>query len=368
MNIIILILILLYSSYNLCTNGFQISPNRVVISSKSKFSKFNSNNQLSTVAIDSTDSFLTNESLIGKLKRNFNIVYKFSRPHTIKGTILASFMGVVRALIENPGSLSFQLLPKSLIGLLALIFGNAYIVGINQIYDVEIDKINKPFLPMAASQLSSKKAWFLVISSLIGGGIIVKTQFSNIIFQLYLMGGFLGTIYSVPPFQFKRYPILAGSIIACVRGFLLNFGVYYAVREALGVPFQWNPVVAFISSFMTIFAGIIAVTKDLPDVEGDVKYNIETFASKYGIKKIAQTATFVLLTAYAIAASLPFTALIGAFKTLPMTGGHIFLATFLLYGYNNLNNEGYTTASVKKYYFTTIWNCFYMEYCLYPFI
>merc|ERR1711965_1172288 len=97
-NIIILILILLYSSYNLCTNGFQISPNRVVISSKSKFSKFNSNNQLSTVAIDSTDSFLTNESLIGKLKRNFNIVYKFSRPHTIKGTILASFMGVVRAL------------------------------------------------------------------------------------------------------------------------------------------------------------------------------------------------------------------------------------------------------------------------------
>lgn len=364
----VIISFLLYFSCNFCTNGFKISPSRIVIPSNIKFSKFNSNNHLSAVAADSTDQFLQKESPINRLKRNFNVVYKFSRPHTIKGTILASFMGVVRALIENPGTLSFDLIPRAIVGLIALIFGNAYIVGINQIYDVEIDKINKPFLPMAASQLSTKRAWFLVIFSLIGGGTIVKTQFSNIIFQLYLIGGFLGTIYSVPPFQFKRYPILAGSIIACVRGFLLNFGVYYAVREALGVTFQWNPVVAFISSFMTIFAGIIAVTKDLPDVEGDVKYNIETFASKYGIKKIAQAATFVLLTAYTVAASLPFITSKGAFRKLPMSTGHIFLATFLLNGFNRLNNEGYTTASVKKYYFTTIWNCFYMEYCLYPFI
>ncbi len=28
--------------------------------------------------------------------------------------------------------------------------GNGYIVGINQIYDVEIDTVNKPFLPVAA--------------------------------------------------------------------------------------------------------------------------------------------------------------------------------------------------------------------------
>lgn len=76
-----------------------------------------------------------------------------------------------------------------------------------------------------------------------------------------MVGVVLGTIYSVPPFQFKRIPILAGGIIACVRGFLLNFGVYYAVREALNIPFKWNPVVAFISSFMTVFASVIAVTK-----------------------------------------------------------------------------------------------------------
>jgi homogentisate solanesyltransferase len=32
----------------------------------------------------------------------------------------------------------------------ALLAGNGYIVGINQIYDVDIDAVNKPFLPVAA--------------------------------------------------------------------------------------------------------------------------------------------------------------------------------------------------------------------------
>jgi homogentisate solanesyltransferase len=90
---------------------------------------------------------------------------------------------------------------------------------------------------------------------------VVKTQFSPLIFKLYMTGMVLGTLYSVPPIQLKRIPICAGTTIAFVRGFLLNFGVYYAVREALGVSFQWNPVVVFISSFMTIFASVIAITK-----------------------------------------------------------------------------------------------------------
>jgi homogentisate solanesyltransferase len=51
-------------------------------------------------------------------------------------------MGVSRALLENPNQLSFKLIPKSLLGLLALLCGNAYIVGINQIYDEKIDEVD----------------------------------------------------------------------------------------------------------------------------------------------------------------------------------------------------------------------------------
>eukprot|EP01035_Chromulina_nebulosa_P021811 gene21811-28229_t len=238
-------------------------------------------------------------------------------------------MGVTRALIENPNKVSLDLIPRAITGLVALLCGNAYIVGINQIYDVKIDEINKPYLPIAAKALSSKRAWQLVFACLITGVTIVKTQFSPIIFALYLLGITLGTSYSVPPIQLKRIPIFAGTIIAFVRGFLLNFGVYYAVREALGVKFTWNPVVTFIASFMTVFASVIAVTKDLSDVEGDKKYNISTFASKYGVSLTARIASILLVSAYVVAILLP-SVIPGVFKPLAMSLGHSALLAYFI--------------------------------------
>ena len=93
--------------------------------------------------------------------------------------------------------------------------------------------------------------------------------FPQLLFRLYCTGLFLGGIYSVPPIRTKQNPVLAGLTIATVRGFLLNFGVYYAVKDAVGATFQWSPKVAFVARFMTMFASVIAITKDLPDIEGD---------------------------------------------------------------------------------------------------
>ena len=76
--------------------------------------------------------------------------WKFLRPHTIRGTILGASAVTARALLETPHLIDWALLPKALMGVLALLCGNGYIVGINQIYDVDIDIVNKPFLPIAS--------------------------------------------------------------------------------------------------------------------------------------------------------------------------------------------------------------------------
>nr|ASV72497.1 homogentisate solanesyl transferase variant [Zea mays] len=67
--------------------------------------------------------------------------WRFLRPHTIRGTALGSIALVARALIENSHLINWWLIFKAFYGLGALIFGNGYIVGINQIYDVAIDKV-----------------------------------------------------------------------------------------------------------------------------------------------------------------------------------------------------------------------------------
>ena len=58
-------------------------------------------------------------------------------------------------------------------GMIALLLGNAFIVGINQIYDKDIDVLNKPFLPVASGEMSERVAWGTVLSCGILGPAIV---------------------------------------------------------------------------------------------------------------------------------------------------------------------------------------------------
>jgi len=293
-------------------------------------------------------------------------VYKFTRPHTIRGTVLASFAGVARVLLElrSPDAINLELIPRAALGLLTLLLGNVYIVGINQIFDKDIDKVNKPFLPIAAGEISKRLAWVLVLGSALAGLGLCFAKFGTLIFSLYSFGLFIGTIYSIPPFFLKRNAIAAGAIIATVRGFLLNFGVYYATREALGLDFLWSPAVSFVARFMTLFALVIAVTKDLPDIKGDKEYGVKTFATRLGPKKVATGASALLGLNYvhAIASAFLFQ---GAFNMWTMVGGHAVLALMMLRNYMLLKPD--SQSSIKKFY-ARIWNLFYLEYALYPFL
>lgn len=49
-----------------------------------------------------------------------------------RGKLSVHAQVVIRALSENPALIDFGLVPRALLGLLALLCGNGYIVGINQ--------------------------------------------------------------------------------------------------------------------------------------------------------------------------------------------------------------------------------------------
>merc|ERR1711966_427642 len=60
----------------------------------------------------------------GSLKARIRALYKFTRPHTIRGTILASIAGTTRALTDTPGAIANAqwgaLMPRAIIGMVAL--------------------------------------------------------------------------------------------------------------------------------------------------------------------------------------------------------------------------------------------------------
>ncbi|MFS8005578.1 putative homogentisate phytyltransferase [Helianthus anomalus] len=53
-----------------------------------------------------------------------------------------------------------DLTPSFFLGVLQAVIGgclaNLYVVGLNQLSDIEIDKVNKPYLPLASGELSVK--------------------------------------------------------------------------------------------------------------------------------------------------------------------------------------------------------------------
>lgn len=294
-----------------------------------------------------------------------NAFWKFLRPHTIRGTLLGTSAVVTRVLMENSFFIDWALLPRALLGLVALLCGNGYIVGINQIYDVEIDQVNKPFLPMASGELTVTQAWSLCAALALGGMAIVLTQFDTLISSLYAFGLFLGTIYSVPPLRLKRSAVAAFMIIATVRGFLLNFGVYHATRAALGLQFQWSPPITFITCFVTLFATVIAITKDLPDIQGDREGNIDTFATRFGERAITFLGSGLLLVNYAGAIIAGLT--ISAFNMPLMVGAHALLGLSVVFETFKLDKQKYTVDAIRDFY-RHIWNIFYCEYLLLPFL
>ena len=296
----------------------------------------------------------------------FAAIWKFVRPHTIRGTILGTTAIVTRCLLANPELFTFALVPRAILGLVALLCGNGYIVGINQIYDVDIDKVNKPFLPVAAGELSVPIAWAACAAFAVAGASIVAANFGPLITKLYCFGLFLGTIYSVPPFRLKQSAVAAFMIIATVRGFLLNFGVHHATTAAIGLPFAWSPPILFITCFVTVFAVAISITKDLADIDGDKKFGIETFATRLGVKGVSYLGSGLLLANYVFAIGC---AVYRAtwFNQKLMIGAHCALAAFLIVKTRALETEGFTKQAVQKYY-QNIWYLFYSEYLLLPFI
>src|SRR5437763_12757396 len=83
--------------------------------------------------------------------RAAGVLWRFSRPHTIVGTTLSVLGLYLIAVAEGGPAGGAGDLAATLVAALTV---NVAIVGLNQLTDIEIDRVNKPHLPVAAGDLS----------------------------------------------------------------------------------------------------------------------------------------------------------------------------------------------------------------------
>ena len=196
--------------------------------------------------------------------RHLKTFWDFSRPHTIIGSVLSITALYLLACSINGHIGHLSIYAMTLVSALAC---NVFIVGLNQFLDIEIDKINKPFLPMADGRLSVNKAQkILLISLLICLVFAYITSLHLLIIMVVIL--FIGTIYSVPPIRLKNHHISASIAISGVRGLIVNFWIGYFFLEMITTPPYNKSLIIGLTIFMVLFSIAIAWFKDLYDVEG----------------------------------------------------------------------------------------------------
>jgi homogentisate phytyltransferase/homogentisate geranylgeranyltransferase len=227
-------------------------------------------------------------------------LWRFSRPHTLVGTAV-SILGIYAiAAAELPAIALGDGLPDVALTLLAGAAVNVYIVGLNQCEDVELDRVNKPWLPIPAGELSLARARLVVTASgALALALAVTQGWVEIAAVLAAMA--IGTAYSTPPLHLKRRPALAAASITIVRAAVVNIGVYEHFAASLGGRAELSglpgPIVALML-FVLPFSFAIAVLKDVPDVRGDRQFSIATFTVRLGPRRAFAIGLGALVVAY----------------------------------------------------------------------
>lgn len=247
---------------------------------------------------------------------------------------------------------------------------NLYITGINQIYDIEIDKINKPNLPLITGELSLLEAKKIVLLGLL-------TSLGFAFFQSIYFGGLItfiagiGTLYSIPQVRLKKYHFWAATCIALVRGPLVNIGIYFHFYHTeYGFPIRIKPEIVLLTMVITAFSVGIAWFKDIPDTEGDKKFKINTLSVKLSKKKALVLGISLVSIAYFICIFFAFFPNFFGWSLGPdpiktmspkITFGIFQLVNFLFLLTLSVKLNLENPSKVKQFYMT-YWVLFFLEY------
>lgn len=173
---------------------------------------------------------------------------------------------------------------------LILSAGNA----VNDVCDVEIDRVNRPERPLPSGRLTRRLSLFLA-GALLVIGIGLATWVSRSAVLIAVGAALLLVLYAI---RLKRVPIAGNLTVA-----LLSAGAIAAGGVAVvGVTHTLVPVV-----LVFLFSAVREVVKDVEDLHGDTHFGAETAAVRWGPRTAAMLASgFAVL---GIAASVfPFIA------------------------------------------------------------
>jgi geranylgeranylglycerol-phosphate geranylgeranyltransferase len=163
--------------------------------------------------------------------------------------------------------ISTNLFLAGLVGFLITAAGNS----INDIIDIDIDRINRPNRPLPSLKITFKQAWVLFVQ-LLTASLALSLFLGQFAFLIVLLSNALLILYS---FTIKRVPLFGNIVISFLTAYAFIFGGM-VVGNVNG---------AFVPAIFAFLINLIReVIKDMEDIKGDKLAGVNTFPIKYGSK------------------------------------------------------------------------------------
>lgn len=203
------------------------------------------------------------------MNSNYQKIFLFlllTRPLNLLITALVTFVAILISANILPDSSTIFLAISITVSVAAS--GNV----INDFFDIEIDKINRPDRPLPSGRLVDREVlvfYFLLnILSLVLASFLPQSAFSVVLLSLFLL-----FIYS---YKFKGDLLIGNIVVAFCTGLVFIFGSIISGNIVKGI---MPGIFAFLINL------IRELVKDIIDVEGDIKQSLKTFPIVFGVKK-----------------------------------------------------------------------------------
>ena len=208
-----------------------------------------------------------------------------ARPFTLVAPALGFVSGAATAIGAYPREpWSGSLLVAPIVGSAMAAVLNAGKNAVKQIYDLEIDRVNKPRRPLPSGRLSAGEAWaFTAVTYALALVLawLVAPLGRHECFWLVAVAVVCTLVYSMPPLRTKRLGIWANVTIAIPRGVLLKVAGWSSVKTMAGIE-PW-----YIGAVFGLFLLGATTTKDFADMEGDRRGGCRTLPIRYGVTRAA---------------------------------------------------------------------------------
>lgn len=155
--------------------------------------------------------------------------------------------------------------------------------SINDYFDIETDRINRPQRPLPSGLLTKYEViFFYIILTILS--LITSSFINQVAFAITLGASLLMFVYS---YILKKLPLIGNVTVSFLTGIAFIFG-----GTAVGnlYPVLFPAALAFIINL------IREIVKDAEDIEGDKKSGLKTFPILYGLNKTKRAINTLIIT------------------------------------------------------------------------